>query len=240
MDKLIAGAEKLGFHLIPLQVEQFEIYYRELIQWNKRVNLTAIVDYEEVQIKHFLDSLTVALALEVGTQTDASFHVIDIGTGAGMPGVPFKILFPDVRLVLLDSVGKKTSFLNHLVAKLGLSGVEVLTARAEDLAREEQHREIYDLVLSRAVAELPTLVELTLPFCRIGGIFVAQKKGLIIEEEIKRAQKAIELLGGRLREVKEIKVNGLLEEQLLIIIEKIAPTVSHYPRRAGIPTKRPL
>jgi 16S rRNA (guanine527-N7)-methyltransferase len=201
--------------------------------------LTAIVDYEEVQIKHFLDSLTVALALEVGTQTDASFHVIDIGTGAGMPGVPFKILFPDVRLVLLDSVGKKTSFLNHLVAKLGLSAVEVLTARAEDLAREEKHREIYDLVLSRAVAELPTLVELTLPFCKIGGIFVAQKKGLI-EEEIKRAQKAIELLGGRLREAKEIKVNALLEEQLLIIIEKIAPTVSHYPRRAGIPTKRPL
>src|SRR4030042_125471 len=137
MERLISGARELGFHLTPHQVEQFETYYQELIQWNKQINLTAIVDYEEVQTKHFLDSLTVALALEDGPPLSASFRVIDVGSGAGMPGIPFKILYPDVRLVLLDSVGKKTSFLRHVVAKLGpdFIGVEVLTAPAENLAR---------------------------------------------------------------------------------------------------------
>ncbi|OGO05030.1 MAG: hypothetical protein A2Y60_00930 [Chloroflexi bacterium RBG_13_54_9] len=241
MERLISGARELGFHLTPHQVEQFETYYQELIQWNKQINLTAIVDYEEVQTKHFLDSLTVALALEDGPPLSASFRVIDVGSGAGMPGIPFKILYPDVRLVLLDSVGKKTSFLRHVVAKLGpdFIGVEVLTARAENLARENEHREAYDLVLSRAVAELPTLVELTLPFCKIGGVFVAQKKGPI-EEEIREAQKAIDLLGGLLRGVKRIKLGDLPEEHLLVVIEKVTPTPSRYPRRAGIPVKRPL
>jgi len=239
MDRLISGAKKLGFHLTSSQVEQFEVYYRELIHWNKRVNLTAIVDYEEVQIKHFLDSLSVALALEGGQPLNASFHVIDVGTGAGMPGIPFKILYPDVRLVLLDSVGKKTSFLRHLTAKLSLREVEVLTTRAEDLARKEGYREAFDLVLSRAVAELPTLVELTLPLCKIGGVFVAQKKGQI-EEETRKAARAIDLVGGRLREVKRVKLGELPEERLLVVIEKVAPTPLGYPRRAGIPEKRPL
>ena len=239
MERLISGARELGFHLTPHQVEQFETYYQELIQWNKQINLTAIVDYEEVQTKHFLDSLTVALALEDGPPLSASFRVIDVGSGAGMPGVPFKIIYPEVILVLLDSVGKKTNFLRHLIAKMGLNEVEVLTGRAEDLAREDEHREAYDLALSRAVAELPTLVELTLPFCRVGGVFVAQKKEPI-EDEIREAQKAIEILGGRLREVKRVKLKKLLEERLLIVVEKIAPTPSRYPRRAGIPTKRPL
>ncbi len=240
MDRLVLGAEQLGFRLSSWQVDQFETYYRELIQWNERINLTAIVDYEEVQTKHFLDSLTVALALANGPPGD-SFNVIDVGTGAGMPGLPFKILYPDVRLVLLDSVGKKTGFLRHLVTRLGpdISEVQVLTARAEDLAREDEHREAYDLVLSRAVAQLPTLVELTLPFCKIGGMFVAQEKGQI-EEEALKAQKAIHLLGGRLREAKRIELGDLLEARLLLVIEKVTPTPRRYPRRAGVPAKCPL
>ncbi len=234
MERLIAGVASLGLCLTPKQVEQFETYYRELIHWNRRVNLTAIVDYEEVQIKHFLDSLTIALA--VGDMS--CWRILDLGAGAGLPGVPLKIAFPAIRLALLDSVGKKTGFLEHLVARLSLGDVEVITGRAEDLARDEGYREKFDLVVSRGVAKLPTLVELALPFCARGGCFIAQKKGEV-EGEIEVARRAIDILGGRLREVKKVTLEGL-GERALVIIEKQSATPQGYPRRAGIPSKRPL
>ncbi|MEE8472003.1 MAG: 16S rRNA (guanine(527)-N(7))-methyltransferase RsmG [Dehalococcoidia bacterium] len=238
MEKLISGARNIGLALTPRQLEQFLVYYRELVAWNRRVNLTAIAGYEAVQTRHFLDSLTVSLALpEIGGQ--GALHLLDLGTGAGMPGVPLKILRPDIELVLLDSVAKKTAFLQHLVGCLGLEGVEVVTGRAEELGNLPQYREAFDAVTSRAVARLPALAELGLPLCRIGGLLIAQKKG-DIDEEIERASRAIAVLGGTLREVKKVYLEELGEERSLVVIEKISPTPPGYPRRPGLPARRPL
>ncbi len=235
MENLKAGARKLGLGLTPSQLEQFEIYYRELVDWNKRVNLTAITGYEEVQIKHFLDSLTVVLAWQP-SKTDA---VIDVGTGAGVPGIPLKIAFPNIELVLLEATAKKADFLHHITQKLGLDDVEIVVGRAEEVAHEAQYCERFNLVLSRAVAPLPTLVELTLPFCAIGGSFIAQKKGAV-DEEVSGADKAVGLLGGSLREVKRIDLAEFADGRYLVVIDKVSPTPEQYPRRPGIPAKRPL
>jgi len=228
----------LGLELSPRQLEQFDIYYQELINWNKRVNLTAITEYEEVQIKHFLDSLTVVLAWQPQI-SNVELRIIDVGTGAGIPGIPLKILFPNIKLVLLDSTAKKAAFLHHLKHKLELDSVEIVVGRAEEVAHLSQYRERFNMVLSRAVAPLPTLVELTLPFCTIGGSFIAQKKGAM-DQEIGQARKAISLLGGNLREVKRVDMEEFTDERWLIIIDKVALTPQLYPRRPGIPSKRPL
>ena len=238
MEKLNVGAKKLGLHLTPHQLEQFHIYYKELIDWNQRMNLTAITGYEEVQIKHFLDSLTVLLALKQ-PMGSGSFQLIDVGTGAGIPGIPLKILLPDIKLVLLDATAKKAAFLYHIKQKLELDGVEIVVGRAEDVAHKAQYREKFELVLSRAVARLPTLVELTLPFCAVGGSFVAQKKGLI-DPELSQAVRAISLLGGNFREMKRVDLEEFTDERWLITIDKVLPTPQQYPRRPGIPAKRPL
>ena len=238
MERLILGAIKLGLPLNPKQVEQFHTYYDELLDWNERINLTAITDYEEVQIKHFLDSLTVTLALKqpIGGE---GLRLIDVGAGAGLPGIPLKILLPAIKLTLLEAAAKKAAFLQHLRHKLGLDDVEIVVGRAEDVAHEAQYREKFDIVLSRAVASLPTLAELTLPFCAIGGSFIAQKKGTI-DLEISQATRAIDLLGGKLREAKRINLEEFTDERWLITIDKVLPTPQPYPRRPGIPAKRPL
>jgi len=238
MEILNSGAIKIGLHLNPSQLEQFQLFYEELLDWNKRVNLTAITDYEEVQIKHFLDSLTVTIAWQLPI-SNADFSLIDVGTGAGLPGIPLKILFPDIRLVLLEATAKKAAFLYHLKQKLGLDNVEIVVGRAEEVAHLSEYRGRFDIVLSRAVASLPTLVELTLPFCTIGGNFIAQKKGAV-DLEINRATKAISTLGGNLREVKRVEMEELADEHRLIIIDKASPTPQRYPRRPGIPAKRPI
>lgn len=236
MQKLAGGARKLGLSLDSEQLEKFELYFKELIDWNQKINLTAITDYEEVQLKHFLDSLTVVLGMgeKVGR-----IKVIDIGAGAGLPGIPLKILFPDIRLTLMEATNKKTKFLEDLVGKLKLDGVEVVAGRAEEMAHDPNYREHFDLVLARAVAALPALVELTLPFCAVGGRFVAQKKG-DIGLEVKQSQKVISLMGGIVKEVKAIDLPELADDRCLIIVDKIKPTPVEYPRRPGIPAKKPI
>ena len=239
MRKLIEGAGKLGIEFNTRQVQQFELYYQELIEWNKKFNLTAVTDYSSVQVKHFLDSLTITLALPERELKRPDFNIVDIGTGAGFPGVPLKILLPQSRLVLIESTVKKTTFLHHIIDKLELENVEVVNSRAEEAAHLILYREQFALVISRAVALLSTLVELTLPFCRIGGKFVAQKKGGI-DEEINKAEKAIAALGGKLDQIKQIELVEFSEVRYLIIIDKISPTSIRYPRRSGLPSRRPI
>ncbi|MFC1903642.1 16S rRNA (guanine(527)-N(7))-methyltransferase RsmG [Chloroflexota bacterium] len=238
MKRLASGAEKLGLELAPEQLEKFQVYYEEMMDWNRRINLTAITDGEEVQVKHFLDSLTVIPVVKqlIG---EKDFSLIDVGTGAGIPGIPLKILFPEIKLVLLDATAKKAAFLNYIKDKLGLDGVEIVVGRAEDIARKVQYREKFNLVLSRAVAGLPALVELALPFVAVGGIFIAQKKG-DIKREISQSARAINLLGGNLRETRRVDLEELSDKRWLIVIDKLAMTPEQYPRRPGIPVKRPL
>jgi 16S rRNA (guanine527-N7)-methyltransferase len=239
MQRLIAGAMKLGIGLDARQVDRFELYYRELIEWNKKTNLTAITDYPSVQVKHFLDSLTVVLALPGKEMQTSDFNIVDVGTGAGFPGVPLKIVFPRPGLVLIEPTAKKTTFLRHIIAELELENVQVVNTRAEEAGHMPLYREQFDLALSRAVAPLPPLVELTLPFCRVGGRFVAQKKSEI-EEETSRADKAINAMGGKLAQIKKIELDEFTDARCLIIIDKMHPTPDKYPRRNGVPARRPL
>lgn len=239
MKELIEGAGKLGIELNPGQIKRFELYYQELIEWNRRINLTAITGYSAVQVKHFLDSLTVTQALAGEEVESPDFSIIDVGSGAGFPGVPLKILLPQPRLVLIEPTTKKAAFLQHIIGKLELENTEVVNSRAEEAGHLPLYREQFALVLSRAVALLPALVELTLPFCRIGGRFVAQKKGEI-DQEISRAQRAIAVLGGQLSRVKRIELGQFSDVRYLLIIDKIYPTPSKYPRRPGIPKRRPI
>jgi 16S rRNA (guanine527-N7)-methyltransferase len=239
MNRLIEGAGKLGITLSSRQVKQFELYHRELIEWNKKINLTAITDYSSVQVKHFLDSLTVTLALSHEETAAPDFRIVDIGTGAGFPGLPLKILFPQPRLVLIEPTAKKTAFLHHIVCMLELENVEVLNSRAEEAAHLPLYREQFTVVLSRAVALLPTLVELTLPFCQIGGRFIAQKKGEV-GQEINRAESAVTVLGGKLDRIKRIELDEFDDARYLVVIDKIYPTPGKYPRRSGLPKRRPI
>ena len=227
----------MGLELPGQRLDQFHRYYQELTCWNQRVNLTAITDFQEVQVKHFLDSLTVLLALPAYPASGA--RLVDVGAGAGFPGVPLKLVFPDIRLSLVESSGKKARFLEHLVEALGLSGVEVLTGRAETLAHLAELREGFDVVLSRGVARMPVLLEYTLPFSCVGGRAITLKHGGI-EQEIAGAARSMETLGGRLAGVYPVELAGLSDNRVVVAVEKVAPTPDNYPRRPGIPAKRPL
>ncbi|MCS7290800.1 MAG: 16S rRNA (guanine(527)-N(7))-methyltransferase RsmG [Roseiflexus sp.] len=233
MDELLKIATSWGLHLNQRQIEQFARYSVELRAWNTRVNLTSITDEREIVVRHFLDSLRCALSWG-----DAPSCLIDVGSGAGFPGLPLKILRPELRVTLVESVGKKAAFLQHIVAALDLHDVTVVTARAEVVGRDPQHREQYDVVTARAVAELATLAEYCLPLCRIGGRVLAPK-GSNVDDEIARAHVAIARLGGHLVSIEPVALPGV-EPRTLIVIAKIAPTPAAYPRAVGIPAKRPI
>ena len=237
MEVLIEGAARLGIDLDSEQVERFRSYYDELTVWNATVNLTAVSGWEDVQTRHFLDSLAASKALPA-TVLDGSDGLLDVGSGAGFPGLPLKIAYPRIDLALLEATAKKTAFLVHVVKTLGLEGVEVVTGRAEEEARRPEMRERFGAVVSRAVARLDVLAELCLPFCAVGGVMVAQK-GPQVEEELRQARNAIDILGGRAKD-RGMLVTPPVGIGTLVVIEKQRQTPTHYPRRPGIPSKRPL
>jgi|SRR5688500_8705231 len=240
---LRAGAPALGFTLDERQIDQFELYYRTLVDWNSRVNLTAITDYEQVQVRHFLDSLTIGTALvkELGGKAPppTGFRLLDIGTGAGFPGLPLKLVWPQIRLALSDSIGKKTAFLTEVVGLLGLTHVEVITMRAEELGLSKAHRQRYDAVTARAVASLPVLCEYCLPFVKIDGWMLCPKKG-DISVEMEGAKKASRILGGSDPVLHSFNLPGEEEERFVVAIKKVRPTPQGYPRRVGLAKAEPI
>jgi len=238
MEKLLRGARELGITLKETHLALFQTYYEELVEWNRRFNLTAITDYEGVQVRHFLDSLSCLLVLP-RAELQAGARVIDVGTGAGFPGLPLRIVCPGMRLTLLEATRKKVDFLEHLLRRLGLPDVEVIHARAEDLAHRPGYREAYDWAIARALAEMPTLVEYLLPLVRVRGAMLAQK-GENAPAEVHSAEEAIRILGGRVRKLVPVDLHGLAETRYLVIVDKVAATPEKYPRRPGMPEKRPL
>jgi 16S rRNA (guanine527-N7)-methyltransferase len=242
MDRLATAARELGLPLRPEHLPFFERYYRELVDWNQRFNLTAVTDYEQVQVRHFADSLTCLLgspAILAAARQGAPWAIVDVGAGAGFPGLPVKIVWPEAKLTLVESIGKKCTFLEHVARELGLADVTVINARAEEVGQDAAHRERYDLVLARAVADLTVLVEYCLPLAKRDGLVVAQK-GDDVEAEVVRAEKALPLLGGVLEKVRRVEVPGTALARSLVVLRKVALTPPKYPRRAGLPSQRPL
>jgi 16S rRNA (guanine527-N7)-methyltransferase len=227
--------ELLGLELSRSQLQAFAWYASELIEWNRRFNLTAITDPRDIEIKHFLDSLTCVL----GMDRPGRGALVDVGTGAGFPGLPLKIALPQLRLTLVESVAKKAEFCRHVVEGLGLERVQVLHARAETVGHMSGHRAVYDWACARAVAQLPALVEYLLPLLRTGGRAVVQK-GETGPAEAQAAEGAIRLLGGRLAQIVPVELPGVAESRYLLLVNKVAATPEEYPRRAGLPTRRPL
>lgn len=233
-----AAASLLNLNLIPAQLAAFQTYADELTAWNAKSNLTAITDAQGVQIKHFLDSLTCLTALRTAPSAPAP-SIVDVGTGAGFPGIPLKIVCPAIRLTLVEATGKKVAFLEHLIDRLELAGVTAVKARAEEIGQDPAHREQYDWAVARAVADLPVLVEFLLPLVRVGGKCLAQK-GESAPAEAQAAEKALRLLGGQLNQLIPVELPGVAETRYLVLVDKIAATPAKYPRRAGVPAKNQL
>ena len=232
---LTEGCAYFNIALEEVQIKQFLDYYELLIDWNKVMNLTGIVDFDEVLQKHFVDSLALVKGIDLGSGK----KIMDIGTGAGFPGIPLKIAFPHLEIVLLDSLGKRVHFLQAVISRLGLKGITAIHGRAEDFARENGYREQFDVCVSRAVANLSSLSEYCLPYVKRGGCFVSYKSG-VIEEELNQAKKAIYLLGGERQEVLKFTLPGSDIERSLVVIKKIEGTPKKYPRKAGLPGKEPI
>lgn len=233
--KFIKELDTLGIHLSDIQQEQFDRYYELLIEWNRVMNLTGITEYEEVNLKHFTDSLTIVRINDMKNV----FTLIDIGTGAGFPGIPIKIAFPHIKVVLLDSLNKRIKFLNEVVEKLNLDNVETLHGRAEDYAKKAEYREQFDMCVSRAVANLSTLGEYCIPFVKKGGCFVSYKSA-DSDEEINQSEKAISILGGKISKIDKFMLPGSDMGRALVVTEKDKNTPQKYPRKAGVPSKEPL
>ena len=230
------GALELGLSLSPAQLHAFEIYSQELTTWNRRLNLTRISEPEQIVVKHFLDSLSVYRAL---TDFPAAFSMIDVGAGAGFPGIPLKIAMAEIELTLLEATAKKSVFLQHVLDLLCLAQAAVLTARAEEAGQDPAHRERYDVAVARAVAAIPVLAEYTLPLVKLGGLVVAQK-GRHPAEEVDDAAQALRTLGGEVTGINPVQVPGLSGARHLVIIQKIGSTPEEYPRRSGVPAGNPI
>lgn len=226
---------RLGIRLDHNQIQQFHTFYDMLVEWNNVMNLTGITEYDEVVEKHFVDSLAVINVVDV----DNLNTVIDVGTGAGFPGIPLKIAFPHLKVTLLDSLNKRVRFLKEVIRQLGLADIETLHGRAEEYARKEEYREQFDLCVSRAVANLATLSEYCIPYVRMNGMFVSYKSG-DIDEEVKNAKKAIQILGGRLEEVEKFRLPDTDISRSFVKVSKVKNTGKKYPRKAGLPGKEPI
>lgn len=233
LEKFEIGLKNLNISLSERQMEQFITYYEFLVETNKVMNLTAITEFDEVIEKHFLDSLSLYQIYDLSKES----KILDLGTGAGFPGIPLKIAFPEIQLVLADSLNKRIKFLKEVIEKLGLEKIEAVHARAEELARNKQYREQFDLCVSRAVANLSSLSEYCIPFVRVNGKFISYKSGEI-EEEVNQAKKAISILGGKITDV--YKFDLYEQKRSFVVIEKKKKTPGTYPRKAGTPTKQPL
>lgn len=227
--------EELGLHPNERQIQQFISFYEQLIEWNKFMNLTGITEYEEVIEKHFVDSLSIVKAVnlhEINT-------MIDIGTGAGFPGIPLKIMFPHLNIILLDSLNKRINFLKNIIKNIKISDIDAVHGRAEELAKKKEYREKFDICVSRAVSNLSTLSEYCIPFVRTGGIFVPYKSG-DIDEELKNANRAVNILGGNIQNVIKFYLPGTDIGRSFVVIKKEKETIKKYPRKAGTPSKEPL
>lgn len=224
-----------NIHLSTRQIMALSTYEKELLEWNQKFNLTAIRDTESIRTKHFLDSFSCVLAWK----NVPPGQLIDVGTGAGFPGIPLKILYPNLKLTLVESVGKKAMFCQHIVSVLGLEQVDVIQARAEELGQNPQHREKYEWAVARAVANLNVLSEYLIPLVKVGGAILAQK-GERGPAEAQAAEEAMKLLGGKLKQLIPVNLPGVADDRYLVVVEKVAATPPKYPRKPGIPMKQPL
>lgn len=232
-DKFLEELDKISIELTDKQLDQFRTYYDMLVEKNKVMNLTAITEWDEVLEKHFLDSISLIRAVDL----NENLSVMDMGTGAGFPGIPLKIAFPNLKVTLADSLNKRVLFLQEVIDTLELQNIDAIHGRAEDLARDKNYREQYDLSVSRAVANLSTLTEYCLPFVKLGGQFISYKSG-DCEEEIAASKSAVFLLGGKIKDVVKFELGE--SGRSFIIIDKVKGTPKTYPRKAGTPSKKPL
>lgn len=232
---LISGCSQLGITLNKEQEEKFIQYYEYLIEKNKVMNLTGITEFNEVLIKHFLDSLSCVKVINMNHM----HNMIDVGTGAGFPGIPLKIAFPHISMCLLDSLKKRVNFLDDVIRLLDLKSISVIHGRAEEYAKNKQYREKYDLCISRAVSNLATLSEYCIPYTKCGGYFISYKSGKI-REEVEEGQHAIEVLGGKIKDIQYFTIPESDIERSFIVIKKIKSTPGRYPRKAGTPLKEPI
>ena len=232
-EKTIINVDKLGINLSEIQLKQFYNYMNLLIEWNKKINLTAITEPNEIILKHFVDSLTISKYISDGTR------VVDVGTGAGFPGIPLKIYRQDIEITLLDSLQKRINFLDEVIRELNLEKIETIHSRVEDFGKDKKYREKFDIATSRAVANLATLSEYLLPLVKVGGKAISMK-GSLIEEELELSKNAIKILGGKIEKVDEFNLPNSDISRNIILINKIKETPNKYPRKAGEPSKKPL
>jgi len=224
----------LGIYLSDLQQFQFQVLEEELLEWNKKINLTAIREVDGIRERHFFDSLTCFMGFDEWPES-----LIDVGSGAGFPGLPVKFVIPNLRLTLVESVDKKANFCRHIVETLGLTDVTVLSKRAEEVGRMPEHREAYDIAIARAVAPVPTLAEYLLPLVKVGGQCLMQK-GTRVPEEVLQAARVVDLCGGEISDLQHLDFDGIEGEGILVIIDKLRPTPRELPRAVGIPAKKPI
>lgn len=228
-------AKEIGIDLTDLQVDQFDKFYQMMVEWNKVMNLTGITEYGEVVEKHFIDSLSIVKIIDINEVS----AIIDVGTGAGFPGIPLKIAFPHLKITLLDSLNKRIKFLNEVINETGLDNISTIHGRAEDFAKQDEYREQFDLCVSRAVANLATLSEYCLPYVKVGGKFVSYKSGEI-DEEVENSKTAVKVLGGKISKIEKFQLKGTDIGRSFVEIKKVKNTGKKFPRKAGLPAKEPI